>query len=106
MLLWYSDFQIVSVSKARPKPALSPTLSHPNITFMLRVESQIVYVRSLTCGIPQGSLLGPILYVLYMIPVADNIKAHIWGVKYHFYADVILSFMLLSSVIPWRMRTW
>ena len=56
MLLWYRDFQIVSVSKAQPKPGLNPTLSHVNITFMLRVESQILYVRSLTCGVPEGSM--------------------------------------------------
>ena len=65
--------------------------------YYVHVEGEKSNVRSVTCGVPQGSVLGPILYVLYTIPVADNIKAH--KVKYHFYADVILSFMLPSSVI-------
>ena len=73
--------------------------------YYIHVDSGKSSVRSLlTCGVQQGSVLCPILYVLYTIPIADNIKAH--KVKYHFYADVILSFMLPSSVIPWRMHTW
>ena len=42
-------------------------------------------MRSLTCGVLQGSVLGPILYVLNTTPVADIIKAH--KVEYHLYAD-------------------
>ena len=62
--------------------------------YYVHVDGRKSSVRSLTCGVPQGSVLGPILYVLYTTPVADIIKAH--KVEYHFYADVI----------PWRMRTW
>ena len=36
-------------------------------------------------GVPQGPVLGPILYVLYTSPVADIIKSY--GLSYHFYAD-------------------
>ena len=42
--------------------------------------------RTLTCGVPQASVLGPLLYVLYTAPVADIIKSH--NLQYLFYADV------------------
>ena len=41
--------------------------------------------RELKCGVPQVSVLGPILYVLYTAPLADILRFH--EMQFHFYAD-------------------
>ena len=52
-------------------------------TQFVKAASEHSTSRKLLCGVPQGSVLGPILYTMYAAPLADIIRQH--GLSLHFY---------------------
>uniref|UniRef100_A0A8C5GQG5 Reverse transcriptase domain-containing protein n=1 Tax=Gouania willdenowi TaxID=441366 RepID=A0A8C5GQG5_GOUWI len=57
-------------------------------TFNVAFNDVMSNVSTLSCGVPQGSVLGPVLFLLYLMPLGRLIRGF-KNVSYHFYADDI-----------------
>jgi len=54
-------------------------------TFTVSVDGSSCEITSLSFGVPQGSVLGPVLFTIYTIPLSDIMRHH--KVPYQLYAD-------------------
>ena len=64
-------------------------------THPVKVGNTLTHPAALLYGVPQGSLLGPILFSLYTNPISSIIHSHI-SINYPFYADETQLYITLS----------
>ena len=65
---------------------------HVTIAGVDSVENELLY------GAPQGSVIGPLSFVMYVRPLGDILRKH--GVKFHMYADDTQIYIPFNPKIP------
>ena len=69
-----------------------------NISQFIMYDSIQSEIRSIKCGVPQGSILGPLLFIIYMNDIC-NISELLYTIMYADDTNVIMSSNDLKSLI-------
>ena len=56
-----------------------------NLTQRIQIDNVLSDFANIICGVPQGSVLGPLKLCLYLLPLSAILRYH--NIGYHVYAD-------------------
>ena len=70
-------------------------------TQAISINSEVAAIVSLRYGVPQGSVLGPLLYTIYTLQLSNIMKE--MGVFYHFYACDMQLYLSFNFKEPSRL---
>ncbi len=63
------------------------------------VAKQTTESAKVSCGVPQGSVLGPKMFSAYTTPLGDIVRNH--GMRYHAFADDTQIYLFLRQINSW-----